>query len=568
MTADKPIKIAVIPDTQVKPDQDLSYLGAIGNYIVEKQPDAVVHLGDFADLPSLSSYDKNKKSFEGRRYKKDVEAAKEGMDLLLSPMRAYNNQHSRNKKKTYNPYMLMLYGNHECFDGKTEVLTRSGWRLIKDVEEGESVLTLDENNCSEWQVPYAKVEKPYNGELCVYSSRTVDMAVTPNHRVFWESSAGNRVWSTANDAAIHCDLLVSGKSTAPGVALNDAELRFVAVACTDSSHSGDRVVFYQSEGKHRHIEQIIQEAGVNYTVSKRDRGITHICGKKLKSRAKTSYEFHMRRPDWCWTSNRRLPQYVYNMTTHQFSVFLDTLVFCDGTIPKSAQKCAVFYGRKEICEDVQAACVFHGYRATLTEYRPDQWRVNIVRTNLCRSNQWLVNREHYDGTVYCLSVNNGTLLTRRNGKPVFTGNCRISRAVEDDPKLDGTIGLRDLGYEEAGWEVSPFLKVEQVAGICFSHYFVSGVMGRPITSAQALLTKKHVSCIAGHQQGKQIATATRGDGKRITGIITGSCYPHSEEYLGPQGNEHWRGMLMCYEAIEGQFDEGFISLDYLMRRYS
>ena len=47
----KPIKIAVIPDTQVKPDQDLSYLRAIGNYIVEKQPDAVVHLGDFADMP-------------------------------------------------------------------------------------------------------------------------------------------------------------------------------------------------------------------------------------------------------------------------------------------------------------------------------------------------------------------------------------------------------------------------------------------------------------------------------------------------------------------------------------
>jgi hypothetical protein len=128
-------------------------------------------------------------------------------------------------------------------------------------------------------------------------------------------------------------------------------------------------------------------------------------------------------------------------------------------------------------------------------------------------------------------------------------------------------GLCDLGYEGFGWNVSPFLKVEQVAGICFSHYFVSGVMGRPITSAQALLTKKHVSCIAGHQQGKQIATATRGDGKRITGIITGSCYPGHEEYLGPQGNEHWRGMLMCYEAIDGQFDEGFISLDYLNKRY-
>ena len=103
----------MIPDTQVKPDQDLSYLRAIGNYIVEKQPDAVVHLGDFAGHAVLSSYDKGRKSFEGRRYKHDIEAAKEGMRILLDPLYTYNDTHTRNKKRKYRPYMLMLLGNHE-----------------------------------------------------------------------------------------------------------------------------------------------------------------------------------------------------------------------------------------------------------------------------------------------------------------------------------------------------------------------------------------------------------------------------------------------------------------------
>ena len=40
------MKIAVIPDTQVRPGVDLSYLSHIGEYIAEKEPDAVVHLGD------------------------------------------------------------------------------------------------------------------------------------------------------------------------------------------------------------------------------------------------------------------------------------------------------------------------------------------------------------------------------------------------------------------------------------------------------------------------------------------------------------------------------------------
>ena len=77
------MKHLIIPDTQVKPDVDLSYLEWIGQYIVEKQPDVLIQIGDFADMPSLSSYDVGKKSFEGRRYKDDIKAAVEGMDILL-----------------------------------------------------------------------------------------------------------------------------------------------------------------------------------------------------------------------------------------------------------------------------------------------------------------------------------------------------------------------------------------------------------------------------------------------------------------------------------------------------
>lgn len=562
----KPIKIAVIPDSQVKPEQDFSFLEAIGNYIVAKQPDAIVHLGDFADMPSLSSYDKGKKSFEGRRYKADVEAARSAMSVLLNPMYRYNDTHSRNKKRKYSPHMLMLTGNHECYDDRTEVLTENGWKLIKDVEQ-ERVLTVNGSK-SEWQYPTYKVQKPYKGDMLLHQSRTVDMCVTPGHRVFWETTTGSVCWDIAENSPSHANVVVSSHKATGLTVRTDEQLRFCAVACTDSHHSNPYVTFYQAEGKHSHIEDIIKKAGVTITSHRvRDRDIKEVCGKVLKKRPKVAHEYSMVRPSWCPEGNTRLPSFVYDLSDTQFSVFLDTLIFCDGTIPTRAKASLVFYGKKAMCEDVQAACVMHGYRATLTEYRENQWRVNITKTYLCRVENWLKTKVAYDGMVYCLTVPNGTLMTRRNYKPVFSGNCRILRAINDDPKLDGTIGLSDLHYEQCGWEVSPFLKVEQVAGICFSHYFVSGVMGRPITSAQALLTKKHVSCIAGHQQGKQISTAVRGDGKRITGIIAGSGYLDHEEYLGPQGNEHWRGIVMCYEAIDGQFDEGFVSLDYLMSKY-
>lgn len=166
---------------------------------------------------------------------------------------------------------------------------------------------------------------------------------------------------------------------------------------------------------------------------------------------------------------------------------------------------------------------------------------------------------------------------KRNKKKVYSprmimtlGNHenRINRAVDNDPKIEGLISVKDLGYEGFGWEVYPFLDVVVIDDIAYSHYFPTGIAGRPATTANAQLSKKHMSCVAGHQQGLQIATAHRADGRRLTSIIAGSCYEHNEDYLGPQGNKHWRGCLMFHEVNDGQFDLMPVSLDFLNKRYN
>jgi hypothetical protein len=143
---------------------------------------------------------------------------------------------------------------------------------------------------------------------------------------------------------------------------------------------------------------------------------------------------------------------------------------------------------------------------------------------------------------------------------------RIMTAINNDRKLDGLISLEDLPYQD--WEVYPFLEVVVIDGIAYSHYFTSGPMGRPVCTAQALLTKKHMSCFAGHQQGRQIAYGNRADGHEMTAIICGSCYEHDESYLGPQGNNgHFRGCFMLYDVENGRFDELPLTIKYLKQRY-
>lgn len=145
---------------------------------------------------------------------------------------------------------------------------------------------------------------------------------------------------------------------------------------------------------------------------------------------------------------------------------------------------------------------------------------------------------------------------------------RIERVVEGDPKLEGTISVDDLAYSSWGWEVQPFLSPIIVDGICYSHYFTSGIMGRPVTSARMLVQKKHQSCVMGHVQNWELHREVRADGTPIVGLFAGSCYEHNEDYLGPQGNHYDRGFWVLNEVKgDGSFHPLYVSLSYLNKRY-
>jgi hypothetical protein len=107
-------RILVIPDSQIRPGDSYDFLTFIGKYAVDIQPDIIVHLGDFADMPSLSSHDKaGSKSMEGQRYKEDIRASIEAMQALLAPIKERQKFLQKNHKPRWKPRMVMLYGNHE-----------------------------------------------------------------------------------------------------------------------------------------------------------------------------------------------------------------------------------------------------------------------------------------------------------------------------------------------------------------------------------------------------------------------------------------------------------------------
>ena len=145
---------------------------------------------------------------------------------------------------------------------------------------------------------------------------------------------------------------------------------------------------------------------------------------------------------------------------------------------------------------------------------------------------------------------------------------RIDRAIESDRKLEGTIGIKDLKFEKFGWEVIPHKQPISINGIMYCHYFTTGVMGRPVTSARALSTKKHQSCTMGHSPRTEIdMSQIKADGTPIIGLFAGAYFLHDEKYLGPQDNPVHRQLWMKHEVNEGFYYPMPVSIEYLRKKY-
>lgn len=171
-------------------------------------------------------------------------------------------------------------------------------------------------------------------------------------------------------------------------------------------------------------------------------------------------------------------------------------------------------------------------------------------------------------------VNAGYRKTRRK-KPEFhitLGNHenRIDRACNLDPALAGKLSIDDLRFKEAGWNVVPFLKPLLIEGICFQHYFTSGILGKPIggvNHARTLVLKNYQSSVCGHSHSRDYWEDVRADGQRIAGLVVG-CYDEGDHHYTTEQRRWWSGLVMLHEARDGQFEHAWFSTEYVKAKYS
>jgi hypothetical protein len=148
---------------------------------------------------------------------------------------------------------------------------------------------------------------------------------------------------------------------------------------------------------------------------------------------------------------------------------------------------------------------------------------------------------------------------------------RLTRYIDRNPKLSGTMGFHQFNDKALGWEIVPYYCGSPgqvtVEGVIFAHYFAAVNTGRAIGgTAQNKLNHVGTSFVQGHVQGYEVGTKQYATGVVRKGIVAGSAYLQDENFKG-MANAHWRGVVVLNEVRDGQFCEMPLTLDYLCRKY-
>lgn len=149
---------------------------------------------------------------------------------------------------------------------------------------------------------------------------------------------------------------------------------------------------------------------------------------------------------------------------------------------------------------------------------------------------------------------------------------RWKRLMDEQPSLRGAI-REPWGFAlKHKWNVRPFLRPVIVDGVAYCHLFVKSANGRVtnqkfgMPNARTQVLREMMSTTAGHKPGLDVHIQPVGRGS-MRGIIAGSCYQHSEEYMTPQGDTYWRGILVKHGVRNGNYDLMEVGLDYLLKKY-
>lgn len=374
----------------------------------------------------------------------------------------------------------------ECNRPTAQILTKSGWKFIKDVQLGELIPSLNtDTNVIEYQPVQRVVNEPYKGKMISIIGKNIDAMVTPNHRFYLKDRNGKFVIKTAQEIyemtkthqsthltipiadnnwnGTHHDVIelegitdvannqsaeYKEKSSTPLILNAKSFFGFLGFYlaeghCTnrDTGNNGYGVYITQNEGETADkFREVLKEMSPELTWNewkKGERGITFSCSDPRL---------------WNYVSSlgnkytKYIPDDIKNASIDLLQELFEWYLHGDGTTVtyNGYTNQSIFSVSKKLMEDFQEILLKLGVASVIKEQiskkdyvyagriievsnKSTLYRLKIKKSTSVHLDFRFVkvNEVDYDDTVHCVTVENGNFYCRDNGFPHWTGNSSV-----------------------------------------------------------------------------------------------------------------------------------------------
>ncbi len=354
-----------------------------------------------------------------------------------------------------------------CFDDITEILTNQGWKKFSALSGLEQVLSLQDDTAV-WAPITALHCYEHIGPMNVFDGTRVNFAITDNHNLLVRTRPKSRKYKIARYDSLAKEFCIRRGNTWGGTSeknirfetiralpnggnrkylhefkmLDWAEFLgwFVSEGCVTKSKRdriSDRISIAQNAGpKMEQIKSLLGRMGLRFHERKNGQEVSFISGAIGR---------HLGAECGHLARNKRIPPYIREGSCEVIDAFLRSFALGDGTRGSRGQTtyitssmglandlqevlCKVGRAGKLINKNYAGSTFRIGNREVTRKFDTFavyERRSRSLRTGWNRDSDILkknVARVQYSGFVYCVSTPLRTIMVRRNGCPMWSGN--------------------------------------------------------------------------------------------------------------------------------------------------
>lgn len=346
-------------------------------------------------------------------------------------------------------FVKMLIDKDHCFDEETEILTLSGWKKYYELQDNDLYATLNNNGVVEYLPKNKYIEYEYTGDMIEVDSPFVDLLVTNEHNMYVCITTTKEGRKKQKYELVKAKDLVNKSHSyiknSNGISFDGCNIplniiKLIGFSIGDGNIYNNNLTFHL--GKQRKISfllNILNEENITFSeLDKNDGYKTFRIG--LSTDNVIMKYINLFKKIYNDNKEKVIPlELIQNMNKEESLALLSGLLESDGSNNNYNSKyfCTT---SKILADQFQQLALHSGYSSNYEKNQKSGFNSNkvVYRLSLItRYNKPEINKtkglkgnisliSNQKQKVWCINISPyHNVYVRRNGKPVWCGNCAM-----------------------------------------------------------------------------------------------------------------------------------------------